>query len=59
MGLLVEREQLGGVNVRIALCGAEPRVPQEFLDGAQVGTALQEMCGEGVAQRVWADPQSS
>ena len=31
-------------------------MPEQLLDDAQVGAALEQMCRERVAQRVWADP---
>ena len=36
--------------------GADVRVSQQGLDGANVRTPLQEMCGEAVAKRMRTDP---
>ena len=47
--------QLRGVDVRIALRRAQSRVPQQLLNGAQVGAALQQVRGERVPQRMRAD----
>jgi hypothetical protein len=58
MALLVHLEQLRCVHVRIALRGAEARVPEQFLNGAQVGAALKEVGGERMPERVRADAQA-
>jgi hypothetical protein len=34
---------LRGVDVRVALRGAQPRVAEQLLDGAQVGAGFQQM----------------
>ena len=43
MGLPVGIDQLGGVDVRVALRRAEPRVAQQLLDDAQVSAALEQV----------------
>ena len=53
----VNVEKLRRVDVCVTLRGAETRVPEQFLDRAQIGPALEEMRGERVAQRVRADPE--
>ena len=55
VGLAIDLEQLRGVHVRVALRGAEARVTEKFLNRAQVGATLQQMCGERVPQGVRAD----
>ena len=40
------------VCVQIDLCGPDALVPQHGLNGTQVGSALQQAGGKGVAQRV-------
>src|SRR5690348_14215712 len=52
MRLRIGAEQGRGVDLRIALGGAERGVPEEFLDGAQVGAGAQQVRGERVAQRM-------
>jgi hypothetical protein len=44
-----------GLNGEIASRGVEVLVTEQHLDGAQVGAGLQEMCCEGMSQRVWRD----
>lgn len=56
VALLVERHQLCGADVGIALGGGETRVAEEFLDGAQISPTLQHVGGKRVPQRVWTDP---
>src|SRR6266536_6115764 len=36
----------------IPLCGGQTRVPEEVLHGPDVGSALEEMRGEGMPERV-------
>ena len=43
MRFAVDVDQLRGVDMSIPLRRAEPRVPEQFLDRAQVGAALQQM----------------
>ena len=40
--------------MRVDLGGGERGVTEQFLDRAQITTALQHVCGVGVAERVWA-----
>src|SRR4051812_21494645 len=40
------------VDVRVALRGGEARVPEELLDGTQVGARAEQMRREGVAERM-------
>ena len=56
MALAVHREQLGRVDVRVALRRAETRVAEQLLNRAEVGAALQQVRREGVAQRVGLIP---
>jgi hypothetical protein len=46
MRLPIHRLQCGGVQVRVALGGAEPRMPQQLLDATQVSAPLQQVRGE-------------
>src|SRR5262245_6323693 len=43
-----------GVDVGVALGGAEARVAEQLLDRAQIGAARQQVGGEAVTQRVRA-----
>jgi hypothetical protein len=40
MTLPVHLDQLCRVDVRVALSGAQPRVAQQFLNGAEISAAL-------------------
>jgi hypothetical protein len=42
----VNLQKLRRVHMRVALRGAEPRVAEQFLNRAQVGAALQQVCRE-------------
>ena len=33
-------------------------MPKQFLDSTQIGAALKQVSGKGMAQRVWADPHA-
>src|ERR1019366_7769353 len=57
MRFLIHLEQLRGVHMRVALGGAEARVAEQLLDGAQVGAALEEMRRERVTQGVRTDAE--
>ena len=57
--LPVDLQQLRGVDVRVALRRAQARVPEQLLDRAQVGAALQQVRRERMAQRVRADAPSA
>ena len=50
MRLLIDLHEVLHVKVSVALRRADPRVAQQFLDGAEVRTALEKMRGEGVPQ---------
>ena len=52
----IDLHQATDVEVGVTLCGREPRVSQEFLNRAQIGTRLEQMRGERVSERVRADP---
>jgi hypothetical protein len=58
MGAAVDGEQLGDVDVRIALRRAQPGMTEELLNRAKIGAALQQMGCERVPERVRADPGS-
>ncbi len=53
----VDLQQLRRVHVGVALRRAQSRVPEQLLDGAQVGASLQQVRGKRVAQRVRADAE--
>jgi len=55
MGAVVDYRQLRGGELGVALGGGEALVAQQFLNRAEVGTFFQQMCPEGVAQRVRMD----
>lgn len=44
--------QHGAVEVKIELGSGYRLMAEHLLDGAQIRASLEEMCGEGVAQRV-------
>ncbi len=46
--------QVGPVNMGIDLSGGNIRMAQHGLNRAQVGPALQEMCGKRVTQGMWS-----
>src|SRR5678815_4335788 len=58
MSLPVDVEQLRDVDVSVSLGGRETHVSEQLLNRAQVGARLQQMRGKGMAERVWADPES-
>ena len=39
----------------VDLSGENAFMAEQFLDHAQVGTILYQMCGEGMAKGMWAD----
>ena len=55
MRLVVHGAQPGDGDVCVQLGGGQRRVAQEFLDDAQVGTALEQMGCRTVSQPVGAD----
>src|SRR5689334_11425266 len=54
----VDVDQLRGVHMGVTLGRAEPRVPEQLLDGAEIGAALQEMRRKRVTQRVRTNPHA-
>ena len=52
MSAFVDFAQAGGADVRVDLRGDEALVPQQFLDTADVGAAVEQMRGEAMAERV-------
>ena len=52
MGLLIDRQQARGIDLRIALGGGERGVAEQLLDRAQIPTACEKMGGEAMAQRM-------
>lgn len=41
-----------GTDVGVNLGGCEAFVSEEFLDAAEIGSAIQQVCGEGVSECV-------
>ena len=56
MGAHVDLAHVGAVEVRVELRRGDVGVPQELLDDAQVGAALEHVGGEAMAQRVRVKP---
>jgi len=52
MGALIDLEQMGAVDLGIALSGRKACVPEQFLDGAEIGAGPKQMRGEGMTQRM-------
>src|SRR5436309_15936421 len=52
MGEVIDLAEAFGVDVAVHLRRRERAVPEQLLDRAQVGAALQQVRGEGVAQPV-------
>ena len=52
MGLLVGRAEIGCADVRVDLRGDKALVPEQLLDAANVGTAVEQVRSKAVAQRV-------
>jgi len=50
MGLIVDRHELIDADLGVFLGGGEGDMAEEFLDGAQVGAAVEKVGGEGMAQ---------
>ena len=48
VALLVDSLQSAVFDVRVNLRGADTRVPQHFLEGSDIRTACQQMCGKTV-----------
>lgn len=55
MGSVMDRLQPFDSDVCVELSRCERSVTKEFLDGAQVRSPFQEMCGRGVTKAVWPD----
>ena len=49
---LMDAQQPGGLHVRVDLGGVDGRVAKQNLNGAQIGAAFQQMCGEGMPEGV-------
>src|SRR5690606_15007593 len=56
MGVKIGPAQVLPGHVGVDLGGGDAGVTQEFLDGAQVGAALEHVGGEGVPQGMRRDP---
>jgi hypothetical protein len=52
MGLFVDRPETLDGDVRVDLRRREVRVPEQLLDGAEIGAAVEEVRREAVPQRV-------
>jgi hypothetical protein len=52
MGRIDDASQPLSTHVSVYLRGCEVGVPEQFLHSTKIGTAIQEMSGEGVAERV-------
>ena len=50
---------MGLREMRIDLGGRDIAMPKHLLDCAQIGTALEQMGGKAVSQRVRADPSQT
>src|ERR1700733_4402044 len=50
MRLIVDRHHVLDGELCVALRGGEALVPEEFLNGAQVGPFVEHVCAEGVAE---------
>lgn len=59
MELLLDAAEAGGIDVRVDLRGGDVGVSQEFLNDAQVGTAAEEVSGEGVSEHVWVNAREA
>src|SRR5579862_6384948 len=55
MKLAVDASQIFAVDVCVNLRGRDVRVPEHVLHRTQVGAALEQVRGEGVAECVWRD----
>lgn len=47
--------QIGFVHMCVDFCGLNAFMAKHLLNDAQVGPAFQQMRGEGVPERMWAD----
>jgi hypothetical protein len=48
MGVVVDAAKSARVDLAVHLRGGERRVPEELLDRAEIGPALEEMGGKGM-----------
>jgi hypothetical protein len=55
--LSIRLDELRGVDVRIALRRGEASVAEQFLNGPQVRSPLEEVGGKGMPKRVRTDPE--
>src|ERR1051325_2186462 len=55
MALFIHLQQLSRVDVGVPLRGAQTRVAEQFLNGTQIGAALEQMRRERMPERVRAD----
>lgn len=53
VGFFVGFAQSASADVGVNLGGCETFVSEKFLDAAQVGSAIEQVCGEGVSESVW------
>src|SRR2546421_6834535 len=58
MGLGIHPPKAPRLYPSVGLRRAYARVPEELLDGTQIGSALEQVGGEGVPQRVRRDTRS-
>ena len=59
MRLIVHRRQVLKIKVRVDLSRAYIAVPEQFLNGAQITTGLQQMAGERVSEHMRVDADVS
>ena len=59
MRTVVDAPQAARVDMAVDLRCRERRVPQQFLDHAQVGSTLEQMRRECVAQPMWVTEEPS
>jgi hypothetical protein len=55
VGLIVDFHKSTQGELRVPLGGAETTVPQQFLDGTQIGAGFKQVGGETVAQGMRGD----
>ena len=55
VGLAVELGNLRCADMRVALRGTDPCVPEQFLDGSEISALLEQMRRERMTERVGAD----
>src|SRR3954463_15816842 len=54
----IHLDEVAGIEVCVALRGAQARVSEQVLDPAKIRTALEQVGGERVTQGVRADPET-